>query len=41
MSNIVVIGAGITGLTCAYQIKRRGGDVTVLECKDRIGGQIQ
>lgn len=41
MSNIVVIGAGITGLTCAYQIKRHGGDVTVLECKDRIGGQIQ
>lgn len=40
MSNIVVIGSGITGLTCAFQSKRRGADVTVLECKDRIGGQI-
>lgn len=40
MSNIVVIGAGITGLTCAFQLKRRGANVTVLECQDRIGGQI-
>ncbi len=40
MSNIVVIGSGITGLTCAFQSKQRGADVTVLECKDRIGGQI-
>lgn len=41
MDNVVVIGAGITGLTCAFQLKRRGANVTVLECQDRIGGQIQ
>ncbi len=40
MKKIVVIGAGITGLTCAFQLKRRGADVTVLESKNRIGGQI-
>ncbi|MBR5209913.1 MAG: protoporphyrinogen oxidase [Paludibacteraceae bacterium] len=40
MDNVVVIGAGITGLTCAFQLKRRGANVTVLECQDRIGGQI-
>lgn len=40
MNKITVIGAGITGLTCAMQLKRMGADVTVLECQDRIGGQI-
>lgn len=40
MDNIVVIGAGITGLTCAYQLSRKGKNVTVLECQYRIGGQI-
>lgn len=40
MDNVVVIGAGITGLTCAFQLKRRGANVTVLECQNRIGGQI-
>lgn len=38
--DIVVIGAGITGLTCAFQLRRQGKDVQVLECLDRIGGQI-
>jgi len=38
--DIVVIGAGITGMTCAFQLKRKGKDVEVLECQDRIGGQI-
>lgn len=41
MQKIVVIGAGITGLTCAQQLRRLGADVLVLECQDRIGGQIQ
>ncbi len=36
----IVIGAGITGLTCAFQLTRRQIDVQVLECQDRVGGQI-
>lgn len=36
----VVIGAGITGLTCAFRLKEKGADVAVLECLDRVGGQI-
>lgn len=39
--DIVIIGAGITGLTCAFQLARKGRDVRVLECMDRIGGQIK
>lgn len=38
--DIVVIGAGVTGMTCAFQLKRNGKDVEILECQDRIGGQI-
>jgi len=38
--DIVVIGAGITGLTCAFRLKAKGKDVAVLECRDRVGGQI-
>lgn len=39
--DIVIIGAGITGLTCAFQLRRKNRGVTVLECKDRVGGQIK
>lgn len=39
--DIVIIGAGITGLTCAFQLRRKNRGVTLLECKDRVGGQIQ
>jgi oxygen-dependent protoporphyrinogen oxidase len=38
---IVVIGAGLTGLTTAYHLCQRGFDVTVIEQQPRIGGQIE
>ena len=38
--DIVVIGAGITGMTCAYELHRKGKDIQILECQNRIGGQI-
>lgn len=37
----IVIGAGITGLTCAFQLKQKGVDVLILEKQNRIGGQIK
>lgn len=37
---IVVIGAGISGLTAAYKLKQRGFQVTLLESKPRAGGVI-
>ena len=37
---IIVAGAGIGGLCCAYELMRRGHEVTVLEAAGRSGGHI-
>src|SRR6476661_3973676 len=37
----VVIGAGISGLLCAYRLKTLGVDVLLIEKSDRVGGVIQ
>lgn len=37
---IVILGAGIAGLVAAYELKRAGWDVTVLEARERIGGRV-
>lgn len=39
--DIVVIGAGLTGLSVAFHLKKMGCDVIVLEKESRIGGQIR
>ncbi len=39
--DIVIIGAGLTGLSTAFDLKKMGRDVLVLEKQGRIGGQIQ
>ena len=38
---VAVIGAGITGLTAAYELQERGIACTVYESSDRVGGVIQ
>jgi oxygen-dependent protoporphyrinogen oxidase len=37
---IVVVGAGIAGLTAAYFLKQEGHDPIVLEKTDRVGGRM-
>ena len=38
---VVVIGAGISGLTAAWWLHKAGVDVTVLEKNDCVGGTMQ
>jgi monoamine oxidase len=37
---VVVVGAGLAGLTCAYRLRQAGVTATVLEAADRIGGRV-
>ena len=40
-TDILIIGAGISGLHTAYQLQKVNRDFIVVEARDRIGGRIQ
>jgi monoamine oxidase len=37
--DVVIIGAGFTGVTAAREISQKGYKVLILEARDRIGGR--
>lgn len=40
-TEVLVIGAGVAGLSCAARLQRRGHRVHVLEASDDVGGRIR
>ena len=41
MADVVVLGAGLAGLSAARDLARAGADVVLLEARDRIGGRVE
>lgn len=41
MADVVVVGAGLAGLSCARVLARAGRRVTVLEASDGVGGRVR
>ncbi|GAA3663973.1 NAD(P)/FAD-dependent oxidoreductase [Nocardioides ginsengisoli] len=39
--DVIVIGAGVTGLTAAWRLAQAGQDVLVLEARERVGGRLR
>lgn len=37
---IIVIGAGLSGLTAAHRLQQQGYDVEVFEARERVGGRV-
>mmetsp|Transcript_5183 Transcript_5183/g.12401 ORF Transcript_5183/g.12401 Transcript_5183/m.12401 type:complete len:500 (-) Transcript_5183:403-1902(-) len=39
-TRVVVVGAGVAGLSAAQHLRQEGFDVLVLEARDRVGGRV-
>ena len=38
---VIIAGAGLAGLSCAWELSKRGHDVVVLEASNRTGGHVR
>ena len=39
-ADVIVVGAGLSGLCSARELVRHGKDTLVLEARDRVGGRM-
>lgn len=39
--HVLIVGAGLGGLTCARELQRRAVDVTIVEASDGVGGRVR
>ena len=40
MKNVVIIGSGLSGLSCAYYLKKNGINTAIYDQSNQIGGRI-
>jgi monoamine oxidase len=41
MEDVIIIGAGLSGLSTAYQLKKAGISFKIIEAQERLGGRIE
>jgi phytoene dehydrogenase-like protein len=41
MSDVLIVGAGLAGLSCALELEQRGFSCLVLEASDGVGGRVR
>jgi protoporphyrinogen oxidase len=39
--DVIIVGGGVAGLSCAHRLTRRGLDVVVLEASGVVGGNVR